>query len=89
MVMYMYAHRSQRLGRDLRKFLIQPPFEKKVSQKIGVICFNAVESWKRPRMESAQQLWTTSATSGFFLRMEKLKRSFSFVKLGTGFYLIQ
>lgn len=34
--------------------------------------------------QKAQQLWATSATSGFFLTMEKLKCSFSFVKFGTG-----
>lgn len=35
---YMYGHGSQRLERDLRKFLIQPLPERKVSCKIGTSC---------------------------------------------------
>lgn len=45
--------------RYLRKFLVQPSAQSRVKYKVKPGCseFFLVESWKPPRMETAQPLW--------------------------------
>lgn len=73
---FSYAQRIIQVGRDLRRFVVRPPDQSRVSAEVRPGCsgYYSIRSWKPPRMETVQPFrtacshaWPSLMVKKFFL----------------------